>query len=61
MDLPSLMTTRQAAEYLGFSALTLKKWRCLGSGPRFLRIGGTAVRYRRSDLEAWAKAGSTAA
>jgi hypothetical protein len=31
---------------------TLANWRCMGVGPRYLRVG-RHVRYRRSDLEVW--------
>jgi predicted DNA-binding transcriptional regulator AlpA len=31
---------------------TLRNWRYLGSGPKFLKLGG-AVRYRESDVESW--------
>jgi predicted DNA-binding transcriptional regulator AlpA len=42
---------RQAAELLGLSPATLASWRSRGRGPAFLRLGGRAIRYRRSDLE----------
>ena len=35
--------------------MTLRKWRCIGEGPRFVRIG-RAVRYRKADLDAYAEA-----
>ena len=31
---------------------TLANWRYQGRGPRFIKVG-RAVRYRRSDVEAW--------
>jgi predicted DNA-binding transcriptional regulator AlpA len=34
------------------SVLTLRKWRSLRRGPRFMKLGG-AVRYRVSDVESW--------
>jgi excisionase family DNA binding protein len=42
----------EAAEYLRSSASTLAKKRLNGDGPAFVRIG-RAIRYRRSDLDAW--------
>ena len=45
-------TPQEAADYLGFSVLTLKNWRSQGKGPRFSKPG-RAVRYRWTDLEAW--------
>jgi excisionase family DNA binding protein len=43
---------REAADYLRSSESTLAKKRLTGEGPPFVRIG-RAVRYRRSDLDAW--------
>ncbi len=31
---------------------TLANWRCSGSGPRFVKIGGR-VMYRLADVQAW--------
>lgn len=50
-----LLTTGQAAEAYGLAPSTLRKWRCFGEGPRFARIG-RAVRYRRSELDAFVQA-----
>ena len=44
-----------AAEILGLSVITLRNWRCLGKGPRYLKLNGRAIRYRVSDLLAWAE------
>ena len=51
----SLLTTRQAAEFLGLSPRTLECWRLTGAGPRYVKFAGLrgAVRYRLEDLEAW--------
>lgn len=48
-----LLDEKQAADFLSVKPGTLAIWRCTGrwSLP-FLRVG-RAVRYRRSDLEAW--------
>ncbi len=45
--------TREAAERLGLSPNTLARYRITGAGPRYYRFGG-CVRYRETDLEAWA-------
>lgn len=46
----------QAAEYLGDgkspSVKTLEKWRCVGGGPRFIRVG-SRIMYDSRDLDAW--------
>lgn len=48
----TVLTVQQAAEYLGLAVSTLNKWRCLGGGPVFLKMG-RAVRYRIEDLESY--------
>ena len=45
--------TREAAERLGLAPSTLARYRITGAGPRYYRFGG-CVRYRETDLEAWA-------
>jgi len=52
MSQDTYMTPKEAAQYLRSSASTLAKRRLFGGGPVFVRIG-KAVRYRRSDLDAW--------
>jgi excisionase family DNA binding protein len=47
-------TTPEAAAYLGLAVSTLNKWRCYGSGPKFLKLG-RSVRYRRSELDQFAE------
>jgi helix-turn-helix protein len=52
------LTTDEAAERLGTTPGTLRKWRQLGCGPAYIkgdREQGrkTLVRYRVADLEAW--------
>lgn len=48
-----LMTTEEAAEFLGIRKTTLETWRCLGRQPQpaFVRVGMRVIRYRRADLE----------
>ncbi|SLN70762.1 Helix-turn-helix domain protein [Roseovarius albus] len=49
-------STAEAAEYLGLSESYLAKLR-MGTlaepGPRYLRVGQRAIRYRRTDLDSW--------
>jgi excisionase family DNA binding protein len=42
----------EAAEHVGQSIPTLRKWRREGKGPAYLRIG-RSIRYRPSDLDAF--------
>ncbi|WP_115669994.1 helix-turn-helix transcriptional regulator [Ciceribacter selenitireducens] len=46
------MKTAEAAQYISKSTGWLNKSRMNGSGPVYLKIGG-AVRYLRTDLDAW--------
>lgn len=43
---------KEAADYLRSSASTLAKLRHRRKGPAYTHIG-TAIRYRRADLDAW--------
>ncbi len=49
----NLLNEGQAAERLALSIHTMRRWRVLGRGPVFVKVGGKAVRYRESDLEAF--------
>ena len=48
-----IFRTPEAAAYVGLSASTLEKKRLDGSGPPFVHLGGRAVGYDLSDLDAW--------
>ena len=47
------LTTAEAAAMLKLRPSALEKWRLLGTGPKFLKLGKRAVRYRVSDVEHW--------
>lgn len=55
---PSLMTTKQAATFLGVSASFLEKDRWAGSRIPFIRIGSRSIRYRMEDLASFIQARS---
>ena len=42
----------QLARRWALSPRTLERWRCHGTGPRYLKIGGRVV-YRLEDIEAY--------
>ena len=50
-----LLSEAEVAEVLGKPPRTLRQWRYLGSGPKYLKVGAT-VRYRARDVEAWLRA-----
>ncbi len=47
------VSSAEAAKLLGLARGTLPAWRSKGEGPAFYRFG-RSIRYRRSELEAWA-------
>ena len=47
-----MLTTKQAAAYLGLAETTLEAWRCRGGGPLFCKMQ-KAVRYRLEHLDAF--------
>lgn len=52
---PRYLTTAEAAAYLRLSTRTLEKHRCIGSGPRFRKLG-RIIRYTIPELDKWASA-----
>ena len=47
------LTTAVTAKLLGMGASTLELWRARGTGPAWHKVGATAIRYSRADLDAW--------
>jgi hypothetical protein len=52
MDSEYALTDIEAAERLSLSVATLRAWRLVGRGPRYVKFG-RAVRYLVTDLEAF--------
>ncbi len=51
-----LLSTKQAADWLGIGASTLEKMRVTGGGPVFIKLGRgrkSRVIYAMEDLRAW--------
>ena len=48
----SHLSTRELGERWNISPRTLERWRWVGEGPRFLKLGGRVV-YRLADIEAF--------
>lgn len=55
VTLPDLLKTAEVAEQCRVSESTVRWWRHVRTGPRSFKVNG-AVRYRRTDVEAWLKA-----
>jgi predicted DNA-binding transcriptional regulator AlpA len=52
-DLPQgLLNEHEVSKICAIQVATLRKWRTLRRGPRFLKIGAL-VRYRPDDISAW--------
>lgn len=47
-----LLTTPEAAPFVGASEKTLENWRSLGLGPKFIKVGRKVV-YDPADIEHW--------
>ena len=54
-----LLDESEASAHLNIAIQTLRNWRWRGIGPRFVKLGKRAVRYRRGDLDAFVEAGVT--
>ncbi len=50
-----LLTTKEAARFLGVSAAFLERDRWAGAEIPFVRVGSRAVRYQLSELEAFVR------
>lgn len=48
----SLLNETQVAEVLQVSLACMRRWRLMGQGPEYRKVG-PLVRYRREDLERW--------
>lgn len=48
-----LMSTPSVAVLTDTPEGTLKYWRSVGEGPRWIKLGRKAIRYWRSDVFAW--------
>jgi predicted DNA-binding transcriptional regulator AlpA len=50
--LEELLTERDLARITGMSVASIRRWRLLRQGPKYIKIGA-AVRYKPEDLSAW--------
>jgi len=53
-QITSLLNEHDVARITGMSLASVRRWRLLGRGPRFMQIGA-AVRYQPQALEAFLK------
>jgi predicted DNA-binding transcriptional regulator AlpA len=50
--LEELLTEHDVARVTGLSVASVRRWRLLRQGPKYLKIGA-AVRYKPEDISAW--------
>jgi predicted DNA-binding transcriptional regulator AlpA len=48
----TLLTEHDVARIIGMSVASVRRWRLLRQGPKYLKLG-TACRYRPEDICAW--------
>ena len=46
-------TEKEVEALTGLRVKTLQRWRLIGKGPRFVRLGGRCVRYPADLLRVW--------
>jgi predicted DNA-binding transcriptional regulator AlpA len=51
-SIESLLNEHDVSRITGLSVASVRRWRLLRQGPKYLKIG-SAVRYRIEDLRAW--------
>ena len=47
----NLLNEHDIARITGLSVGTIRRWRLFKQGPRFIKVSGSAVRYRPEDLK----------
>jgi predicted DNA-binding transcriptional regulator AlpA len=53
--LDRMIPEHEAADFTGYTVRALQNWRLRGGGPKFIKVSGRSVRYRRRDLIEWAE------
>lgn len=53
MNGQTMLSTKEAADYLGLNENTLRYWRHVGDGPKSFRLGKKLVHYLQDDLDQW--------
>jgi len=53
--LDRMIDEHEAGKFIGYTIRALQNWRLRGGGPKFIKVSGRSVRYRRRDLIEWAE------
>ena len=48
-----LLNEHDVARITGLSLATVRRWRLVGQGPRYIKASAAAVRYRPEDIATW--------
>jgi predicted DNA-binding transcriptional regulator AlpA len=51
-SIENLLNEHDVARITGLSVASVRRWRLLRQGPRYLKLG-SAVRYKAEDVSAW--------
>ena len=51
-SMESLLNEKEVARITGMSLASVRRWRIVGQGPRYIKLGA-ACRYRPEDLSSW--------
>ena len=51
-SIETLLNEHDVSRITGLSVASVRRWRLLRQGPKYLKIGA-AVRYRTEDIRAW--------
>ena len=52
LSIAETLSITEAAAYIGWPVEIMRRWRALGTGPKFVKAG-RLVRYRRAALDRW--------
>jgi predicted DNA-binding transcriptional regulator AlpA len=52
-SIPVFLSENEAAQYLGLSVKTLRRWRFSRKGPVYAKLNNKLIRYSCSDLDDW--------
>ncbi len=50
--IPTLLNERDVSRITGLGVPTVRKWRYMGRGPKYVKLGAS-IRYKPEDITAW--------
>ncbi len=53
MSARKILSSKEAAPYIGIAYSTMCKWRCQGRGPSFVLVGPRRIGYLIEELDRW--------